>query len=117
VPGAPADILVLDTRHLARDRVVDARPDLLELVLARATKRDIQQLIVGGRTVVRDARCSSVDLPTLEAALTAEARASAQRHPADAAAIERLRGALRTHYACIDCTPNGATPALRSTGG
>lgn len=103
VPGAPADILVLDTQQLSRDRLSDTRPEVLDLVVARATKRDIQQLIVGGRSVVHERRCRTVDLPALEAALIADARAAQQAQPADAAAIERLRGALGEHYGCAAC--------------
>ncbi|MCD2344455.1 amidohydrolase family protein [Ideonella azotifigens] len=103
-PGAPADILVLDLRHLTRDRLSEDPADLLALVVARATKRDIQHLLVAGRTVVHEAHCRSVSLPALEAALLAEARAARQRHPPDDAAITRLQGALRAHARC-GCAP------------
>jgi len=57
--------------------------------------------------VVHDARCQSVDLPALEAALTADAEAAWQRQPPDAPAIERLRVAVRAHYRCGGCGPAG----------
>ena len=102
-PGAPADVLVLDTQRITRDRVHADKPDLLELLLGRATRRDIVQLVVAGRTLVQDGRCISVDLPALEQALTAEARAAAAALPPDTAAIARLRQALRAHLACPGC--------------
>ena len=102
-PDAPADIMVLDTQHLSGDRISNDRPDLLDLVVARATKRDIRQLIVGGRTVVHETRCRTVDLPALEAALTAAARQARVAQPPDAAAIERLGRALRAHHRCVAC--------------
>ncbi len=98
--GAPADILVLDTQRVVRDRIDAHWPALLELVLARATRADIAELVVGGRSVVRDARCSSVDLPALEAALLDDARARHAAEPPDPAAIERLQQALRSHCGC-----------------
>lgn len=106
-PGAPADILVLDTRRLSRDVLAEAPDHGLERLIARMTKRDIHRLIVGGRSVVHDARCQSVDLPALEAALTADAEAAWQRQPPDAPAIERLRVAVRAHYRCGGCGPAG----------
>jgi len=103
--GAPADILVLDTQRLTQDRLSDQRPELLELVLARASKRDIALLIVGGRALVRDGRCCSVDLPALEHALLADAQAALLKQPPDSAAIARLRAALRAHHGCTACAP------------
>jgi cytosine/adenosine deaminase-related metal-dependent hydrolase len=103
--GAPADLLVLDTARLTRDLVVDDADRLLSLIVARATKRDIASLIVGGRILVQHARCVTVDLPGLEAALLDDARQACRRHPPDRAAIARLNGALRMHYQCVDCSP------------
>ena len=102
-PGAPADLLVLDTRHATRDQLTGERPGLLDLLVGRATRRDVHRLIVGGRTVVRDAACSSVDLSALEAALLAQARQALRDTPPDAAFIGRLHQAVRGHWACADC--------------
>lgn len=101
--GAPADILVLDTQRIVRDRIDEDWPELLELVLGRATKADIHRLLVRGRCVTLDARCVSVDLPALEAALLADARARHAAEPPDPAAAGRLHGALRAHYGCTGC--------------
>ncbi|MET0350859.1 MAG: amidohydrolase family protein [Rhizobacter sp.] len=101
--GAPADVLVLDTRHATRDRIADDRPALLDLLVGRATRRDVHQLVVGGRTVVHEAACRSVDLPALEAALHAQAREVVRASPPDAAAIGRLHHAVRGHWGCTGC--------------
>ncbi|QHI97776.1 amidohydrolase family protein [Xylophilus rhododendri] len=98
--GAPADMLVLDTQQIVRDRIAPDAPELLELVLARATKAHIHQLWVRGRCIVSDAACASVDLPSLEAALLDDARARHAAEPPDAPAIARLQRALRMHLGC-----------------
>lgn len=97
-PGSPADILVLDTRRIQADVLPHARASELELVLARATKRDIAQLVVSGRSVVENARCVTVDLPALEARLLSEAEESFRRHAPDLPAMRRLQHALAAHH-------------------
>ncbi len=51
--GEPADLLLLDWAAIDDDRL---RPDIdaLQLVLTRATARHIRELIVAGKTVVKD---------------------------------------------------------------
>ncbi len=49
-PGAPADFVVLDYARLAADASDSADP--LQLVLGRATARDVTTLVVGGRMVM-----------------------------------------------------------------
>ena len=73
--GAPADLLVLDLASMARD-VIAPNPDLDALLLARMSRRHVRRLLVGGRIVVDEGACVSVDLPALEAALTMQARAA-----------------------------------------
>ena len=101
--GAPADLLLLDTRRLTRDRVAADRPSLLDLIVGRAARRDVRQLIVGGRTVVADGRCVSVDLTALEDELISQARRAEREEPPDRAAIGRLHGALLKHQGCTGC--------------
>jgi 5-methylthioadenosine/S-adenosylhomocysteine deaminase len=59
--GAPADLLLLDFDALDDDRLRDDL-DPVNLVFARATARHICELIVGGRTVVKDRRVLGIDL-------------------------------------------------------
>ena len=58
--GEPADILLLDWAAIDDDRLRDDI-DALDLVLTRATARHIRELIVGGRTVVKDGSVIGVD--------------------------------------------------------
>ena len=59
--GAPADLLLLDYDALDDDRLRDDL-DPVNLVFARATARHVSELIVAGRTIVRDHRVLGVDL-------------------------------------------------------
>ena len=59
-PDAPADILLLDWAAIDDDRLRDDT-DALQLVLGRATARHIRELIVAGRTVVKDGAVIGVD--------------------------------------------------------
>ena len=58
--GAPADLLLLDFDALDDDSLRDDL-DPVNLVFARATARHISELIVAGRTVVKDRRVLGVD--------------------------------------------------------
>lgn len=95
--GAPADLLALDFGALAADCLMPD-PDPVQLLLGRAQTRHVRRLIVGGREVVADARCRTVDRPALEAALTAEARSAYARTPPDLAAIATLQAAVVAYY-------------------
>jgi 5-methylthioadenosine/S-adenosylhomocysteine deaminase len=97
--GAPADFIVLDTQRLYSDVLDPTRSDELNLILARASKRDIQRVVIAGRTVAQDGKCVTVDLPALEARLLDEARQAMHAAPVDAAAVARLRDAVAHYYA------------------
>lgn len=94
-PGAPADILVLDYRRMAGD-VLEGAADPLEVLLTRATADHVQELVVGGRVVVRDGRVAGVDLDEVERELQAQARASASR--ATLELLERHKRVLAAYY-------------------
>ncbi|MCU4651795.1 amidohydrolase family protein [Roseibacterium sp. SDUM158016] len=97
VPGAPADVLVLDTGRITGD-VLEGCADLLDLTLARARAEDVRSLLVAGRAVVADGRATGIDRPAAEAELMAQARAAGAIPPD--AALERLRAALAVYYRC-----------------
>jgi len=60
-PGAPADLLLLDYDALDDDHLRDDL-DPVDIVFARANARHISELIVAGRTIVRDRRVLGIDL-------------------------------------------------------
>lgn len=99
VPGAPADILVLDLADMAADLVFDGI-DPIDLLLTRMSKRHLALLVVAGRIVVENGSCVTVDRAALEAELIAEARSRWAAAPPDLARVGRLQGAIRDFYAC-----------------
>jgi cytosine/adenosine deaminase-related metal-dependent hydrolase len=95
--GAPADLLLLDWSAIDDDRLRDDI-DTLDLVLTRATARHIRELIVNGRTVVRDGVVPGVDLPQARAEVLAQMRAGALGNAALATALPTLDRAIATHF-------------------
>ncbi len=98
-PGAPADILELDYAAMTPD-VLAEDADPTNVLLTRATRKHIRRLIVGGRVIVADGRCVTVDRPALEAELIAEARRSWSAAPPDDAATAAMKRAVRRYYGC-----------------
>ena len=96
-PGAPADLIVLDWAMLEDDRLRDDL-DALELVMTRATARHMRELIVGGRTIVRDGHVTGIDLPAVRAEVLAQMRAGMADKADLAAAMPALDAALAAHF-------------------
>jgi hypothetical protein len=63
-PGAPADFAVLDLDRLDRDAIMPVDP--LELLFARGNASMVRDVVVDGRTIVRDGKPTGVDLPAIE---------------------------------------------------
>jgi len=99
LPGAPADLLVLDFREMSRD-FVRSDIDIPAVLLARATRCHVKQLFVGGREIVRDGRCVTVDLPGLEAALHEAASAALMKADPDPDQISRIQHGVADFFAC-----------------
>ncbi|WP_114376295.1 amidohydrolase family protein [Elioraea thermophila] len=101
--GEPADLLLLDADALDGDRLLP-ECDLLDLLFARGTARHIRELIVAGRSVVRDGRLTGVDHAALSRELLARARAGLARPDAFAAALPALDRAIASHLCgCLGC--------------
>ena len=96
-PGAPADLLVLDTARMTAD-VLDGCADLVELTVTRARAEDVRSLFVGGREVVADGRATGLDRPAAEAELMAQAREAGAMPPDDD--LRTLQAALADYYRC-----------------
>jgi cytosine/adenosine deaminase-related metal-dependent hydrolase len=95
--GAPADLLLLDWAALDDDGLRDDL-DPLDLMLTRATARHISELMVGGRTVVKDGALTGVDLPAARAEVLAQMRAGMVQNAGLAAAMPALDRALAMHF-------------------
>jgi cytosine/adenosine deaminase-related metal-dependent hydrolase len=95
--GAPADLLLLDWAAIDQDRL---REDIdpLVLVLARATARHIRELIVGGRTVVKDGSVVGVDAEAARAEVMSRVRHAMPDKASLATALPLLEQAIAKHY-------------------
>ncbi|MBR0847460.1 amidohydrolase family protein [Bradyrhizobium diazoefficiens] len=74
-PGNPADVVVLDLDRLDRDRIMPVDP--IALLFARGNASLVKEVVVAGRTIVRDGACVGVDLPAVERELRAMYRTNA----------------------------------------
>ena len=95
--GGPADILVLDWDAVDAERL-RADLDPCDLLFARTTMRHIHELIVAGRSVVREGRVLGVDYPAMRDDLLARLRASMGQSVPLAAALRELERAVASHY-------------------
>jgi cytosine/adenosine deaminase-related metal-dependent hydrolase len=100
VPDNPADFVVLDLEGLDRDAIMPVDP--LDLLFARGNASFVRDVVVAGRTIVRDGKLTGVDLATMEIELRALFRKSVSRF----AALERnwkpFEAAL-TGWFCSHC--------------
>jgi cytosine/adenosine deaminase-related metal-dependent hydrolase len=100
--GAPADILLLDWNTLDADRL---RTDLdpLDLLFARATARHIKEVIVAGKTIVRDGRVLGIDHAAMNEDLLGRLRHGIARNATLAAALPDLERVVRDHFETPCC--------------
>lgn len=97
IADAPADILLLDWDAVDTERL-RADIDPLDLLFARTKMSHIHELIVAGRTIVRDGALTGVDYPTLRSELLARLRAGMAQNASFAAALGELERAIASHY-------------------
>lgn len=95
--GAPADVLLLDWDAVNTERL---RPDLdpRDLLFGRATMRHIHELIVGGRTIVRDGQILGVDYPAMRDDLLHRLRTGIAANASLGPTLGELERAVATHY-------------------
>lgn len=95
--GKPADILLLDWNAIDDDRL---RPDLdpLDLLFARTTARHIREVIVAGRSIVRDGRVTGIEFPAMRTELMDRFRSGLQENAGLANALGELEGAIAAHF-------------------
>jgi len=91
-PGAPADFVTIDLDRLDRDRIMPVDP--LELLFARGNASMVRDVVVDGRTIVRDGKPTGVDLPAIEQELRGMYRAGVKQFARLERAWAPLAGAL-----------------------
>lgn len=100
--GEAADFVVIDYDALDRDRIMEVDP--IDLLFARATSANIDEVVVAGRSIVKNGKVLGVDLPAAEVELRAQYRQQAGRYAELDAAwpqIEKaLEGWFRDHAGC-----------------
>lgn len=77
LPGEPADFVVLDLDALDRDAIMPVDP--LDMLFARGNAGAVRDVVVAGRTVVRDGQVTGVDVPAIETELRGLYRVSVPR--------------------------------------
>jgi len=95
--GEPADILLLDWRALNEDRLRDDL-DPRDLLFARTTARHIREVIVAGRSVVRERRVLGIDYPAMRDDLMARFRSGIARSTMFKNALPDLERAIGAHF-------------------
>ena len=95
--GEPADILLLDWAAIDQDELREDI-DALDLVLTRATARHISELIIGGRTVVKDRSVIGVDADGARAEVLSRMRHAIRDKAPLAAALPMLERAIARHF-------------------
>ena len=76
VSGAPADFVTIDLDRLDRDEIMPV--DAIDLLFARGNASLLRDVVVDGRLIVSDGRCTGVDLPAIERELRGIYRANAK---------------------------------------
>lgn len=95
-PGAPADVLLVDLDALDRDQIKQVDP--VKLLLRRARKEQIVQLVVAGRTILENGRLTGFDLATAEDELRTAYRACLKEQPASANLWSEIEPAIADFY-------------------
>ncbi|MGC1779987.1 MAG: hypothetical protein WBB34_18790 [Xanthobacteraceae bacterium] len=75
-----------------------AEPDPLQLMLTRATARHIRELIVAGRSVVKDGKVNGVDAGAANLEVIERMRRSMADKAALMAALPELEQAIAKHF-------------------
>jgi cytosine/adenosine deaminase-related metal-dependent hydrolase len=95
--GEPADMILLDWARIDDDRL---KPDLdpRDLLFARVTARHIEEVIVGGQTIVRSGHVLGIDYPAMLQDLLARFRAGIPGNAALATALPALEKAVAANF-------------------
>jgi cytosine/adenosine deaminase-related metal-dependent hydrolase len=89
--GSPADLLLLGGMGETIDPVT--------FVLERASKAHVDRVIVAGREVVAQGRCTGIDARAMEQVMFAAGRTEMLHNPPDELRIARMQAAVTAFYA------------------
>jgi cytosine/adenosine deaminase-related metal-dependent hydrolase len=102
IPGAPADFVTLDLDRLDRDQIIPVEP--IDLLFARGNASLLRDVVVDGRRIVSEGRCTGVDLPGIENELREIYRANAKKLSGLQRAWPALSTSLQSWFeAHLDC--------------
>jgi cytosine/adenosine deaminase-related metal-dependent hydrolase len=95
--GSAADMLLLDWAALDDDGLRDDI-DPINLLFSRATAKHISELMVGGRTVVRNRQVQGIDLPAVRLEILAQMRSGMAANETLVTALAALERTIARHY-------------------
>jgi len=102
VSGAPADFVTIDLDRLDRDQIMPV--DAVDLLFARGNASLLRDVVVDGRLIVSDGRCTGVDLPDIEKELRGIYRVNAGKLSGLQRAWPPLSASLQNWFeANLDC--------------
>jgi hypothetical protein len=101
-PGAPADFVTIDLDRLDRDQIMPVDP--IDLLFARGNASLLRDVVVDGRKIVNEGRCTGVDLPAIERELRGIYRTNAGKLSGFQRAWPPLSASLQSWFeAQLDC--------------
>jgi cytosine/adenosine deaminase-related metal-dependent hydrolase len=102
MPGAPADFVTIDLDRLDRDQIMPVDP--IDLLFARGNASLLRDVVVDGRKIVSEGRCTGVDLPAIEQELRGIHRTNAKKLSGFQRAWPPLSASLQSWFeAQLDC--------------
>src|SRR5438034_2170933 len=101
-PGAPADFVTIDLDRLDRDQIMPVDP--IDLLFARGNASLLRDVVVDGRRIVNEGRCTGVDLPEIDEELRGIYRTNARKLSGFKRAWPPLSASLQNWFeAQLDC--------------
>jgi cytosine/adenosine deaminase-related metal-dependent hydrolase len=97
VPGAPADLVLLDYDAMAYD-VIDGMTDEMDLLLTRASNKYVDTMIVAGREVMRGGKVLGVDVDAIEREVLTQAKAARSQMQKIRPVLKRSQATLSDFY-------------------
>jgi cytosine/adenosine deaminase-related metal-dependent hydrolase len=102
ISGAPADFVTIDLDRLDRDQIMPVDP--VDLLFARGNASLLRDVVVDGRKIVSEGRCTGVDLPAIDEELRGIYRTNARELSGFQRAWLPLSASLQNWFeAQLDC--------------